>query len=315
MLPRQVPSAELLDLAAGQDGVLSTAQVHAAGLGRPALRRLLSDGSWQRLEQSLYFVHAHPPPWRAWAWGGVLLAGPGARVCGSAAAHLHGLLEEAPDLITVLTPLGEVIDGRGHWRFRRGRPGVRDRRSVGSPPRTTVEDTVLDLCDEASPAMAIAWVTRAVQERRTTAGRLADALTRRKRARHRVLLVDLLADVARGAESPLEVRYLRDVERAHHLPVGRRQDQREPGRRDVAYLEYGLVAELDGRLGHEGLGRFRDMVRDNRTTLRGEVTLRYGFVDVAGDPCAVARQVAVVLRRQGWTGTLVPCPRCPTDIA
>ena len=315
MLPRQVPSAALLELAASQDGVLSAAQVHAGGLRRPALRRLVGDGSWQRLHRGLYFVHAHPPPWRAWAWGGVLLAGPGARVCGPSAAHLHGLLDEPPDLITVLTPLGEVIDGRDRWHFRRGRPGVRSRRSVGAPPRTTVEDTVLDLCDEASPRLAIGWVIRAVQERRTTADRLSEALGRRKRARHRVLLVDLLADVALGAESALEVRYLRDVERAHHLPVGRRQDQREPGRRDVAYLEYHLVTELDGRLGHEGVGRFRDMARDNRTALRGEMTLRYGYIDVAVDPCAVARQVAAVLRRQGWTGNLVPCPRCPVGIA
>jgi very-short-patch-repair endonuclease len=195
--------------------------------------------------------------------------------------------------------------------FVRERPGVRDQRCIGSPPRTTVEDTVLDLCDAGSAEGALGCVTRAVQERRTTTARLGAALAGRRRARHRALLRDLLADVAQGAETPLEIRYLRDVERAHRLPAGQRQDQLEQFWRDVAYEEFATVVELDGRLGHDGLGRFRDMARDNRTVVRGQATLRYGVPDVMLRPCAVPSQVALVLQRGGWTGTLVPCPHCP----
>ena len=56
----------------------------------------------------------------------------------------------------------------------------------------------------------------------------------------------------------------------------------------MLYKEYGLLIELDGRLGHEGVGRFRDMRRDNRATIDGLATLRYGFGDVHGIPCEVA---------------------------
>ncbi|WP_375422971.1 hypothetical protein [uncultured Friedmanniella sp.] len=73
-------------------------------------------------------------------------------------------------------------------------------------------------------------------------------------------------------------------------------------RRDVRYSAYGVVVELDGRLGHEGLGRFRDMARDNGAVLDGEVTLRYGSAEVFGEACLVARQVGAVLGGPGWRG-------------
>jgi very-short-patch-repair endonuclease len=150
-----------------------------------------------------------------------------------------------------------------------------------------------------------------VQTRRTTAARLRLALDARSRHSRRLLLRELLADVADGVESPLELRYLRDVERAHGLPEGRRQQvSRHQHRRDVVYRDYGLVVELDGRLGHEGMGRFRDMTRDNLATVSGEASLRYGHADVAGEPCLVARQVGEVLVLRGWRGQFRLCGRC-----
>ncbi len=314
MLPRQEPDAELLALAAHQDGVLTTAQTRAAGLSRQALYRLESTGRWRRLARSLYLTSAGPPSWRALAWGGVLLGGDGARIGGTAAGHLHGLVPAPPAQILVLVPEHAVTRDRRPWHFRREANGLR-RPSVGSPPRTGVEDTVLDLCDATTPFRAVGLVTDAVGARRTNAAQLRAALDERRRARHRRLLTEVLEDVALGAESPLELRYLRDVERAHGLPSGDRQHRSDlPFRRDVVYRSVGVVVELDGRLGHEGDGHFRDMRRDNRTALAGEMTLRYGTADVAGRPCLVALQVASALRLRGWSGWLTVCPRCPEGV-
>lgn len=48
-----------------------------------------------------------------------------------------------------------------------------------------------------------------------------------------------------------------------------------------------------------------------RLVLAGETVLRFGWVDVATRPCAVAGQVGQVLRRGGWAGRPRPCgPRC-----
>jgi hypothetical protein len=294
--------------------VLSTEQLNGYGLPRHSVERLIRQGHWQRLERSVYLTSGEDPSWTSLAWAGVLLGGDRARVGGPAAGFLHGLLAAPPTPITVLVPFDQVTRSRYPWRFRREGDGIREVRSPGSPPRTTVEDTVLDLCDDGTAGQAIGWVTQAVQSRRTTVRQLRRALQRRRRAHHRRLLQDLLGDVAAGVESPLELRYLRDVERPHGLPAADRQNYHgNPFRRDVAYLRFHLVVELDGRLGHEGLGRFRDMWRDNVTTVGGELTLRYGFADVAERPCVVARQVAAVLNRQGWAGPFVRCPRCPRN--
>jgi hypothetical protein len=301
-----------LALAAAQGGVVSAGQAESLGLGRHSRQRLLQTGQWQRLAGSVYRVHPFPLDWNGQAWAGVLLGGGASRLGGLSAAFLHGLVAEPPAAVQVLVPPTSRALDRPPWSFTREQPGFRDRRSPGEPPRLTLEDTVLDLCDRADPREVVHWVTQAVQTRRTSVVRLQGALDARSRHGRRALLDELLGDVALGAESPLELRYLRDVERPHGLPQGDRQNRsRFRHRRDVVYLAYGLVVELDGRLGHEGAGRFRDMARDNHATLDGEASLRYGFGDVAGVPCLVAQQVGGVLLARGWPGPFRRCPACP----
>jgi hypothetical protein len=239
----------------------------------------------------------------------VLLGGDDAILGGKAAAHLHGLVEMPPKVITVLVPHGTKRTARGPWQFVQERESAR-RHPRGAPPRLDVEETVLDLCDVLDRARVVDLVTRAVQTRKTTADRLCSRLCERPRHGQRRLLLELLTEVADGAESPLELRYLGDVERRHGLPAGRRQHRSRGTFRDVYYDELGTVVELDGRSGHEGPGRHRDMRRDNRSTLAGESTLRYGWWDVLERPCLVAAEVAAVLARQGWTGQLELCPNC-----
>ena len=78
----------------------------------------------------------------------------------------------------------------------------------------------------------------------------------------------------------------------------------------MLYADYELLVELDGRLGHTGMGRFRDMRRDNRATTDGLATLRYGKADVFGNPCEVAQEVSANLARLGWPGLPQRCNRC-----
>jgi hypothetical protein len=130
----------------------------------------------------------------------------------------------------------------------------------------------------------------------------------------RVLLTELSTQVQDGVRSPLERRWLQDVERAHGLPVSR-MNQPEPTSggtryRDAVY-EPGLVCELDGREAHPDEARFRDRPRDNLVTVTGRTTLRYGWREVAGDPCGVAGEVAAVLERLGRSVRPHPCgPAC-----
>lgn len=121
----------------------------------------------------------------------------------------------------------------------------------------------------------------------------------------------LLTEVADGIQSPLERRYLKDVERPHGLPRGARN--RVEGRRghrryrDVRYRRFRVVVELDGRAAHPEHDRERDDLRDNELAERGEQTLRYGWRSVTGRRCQVALQVAGLLARNGWAGVATPC--------
>ena len=163
--------------------------------------------------------------------------------------------------------------------------------------------------------MVLDLVFRTTQRRLTTVSRIAQELRKWPRHRWRSLLQDILAEVQDGAASALELRYARDVERAHGLPRGSRNlPEAGPGGhryRDVRYEQFATVVELDGREGHPQEQAFRDLRRDNEVTLAGDRALRYGWRDVAGRPCQVAAQVGAILRTQGWTGHPRPCaPRC-----
>lgn len=306
----------LLRLAVHQGGVLSTEQTRIAGLSRRVLARCRSDGTLLDVTFGLHRLPFVPWTFESAVWSGSLLGGDDARIGGLAAAHLVRLSDEPPDVVDVLVPPGRrVARADPRWRFVHERAGVRRAGGRGSPPRIDVEDTVLDLCDAASELEVVGWVTAAVQRGLTTPQRLRRRTEERHRLRHRRLILHLLADVSVGAESPLEVRYLRDVERPHGLPDGTRN--RRNGSvylTDVDYDPYALLVELDGRIGHDGRGRFRDMKRDNVHVVLGRPTLRYGHPDVLEQPCAVAREVAGMLVRCGWTGLPTRCQRCRREV-
>lgn len=296
-----------------QAGVITREQAGGHGVSPRTTSRLLSEGHWRRLDRGVFFTADFEPPFDARAWAGTLLGGDRSRVGGTAAARLHRLTDVDPGLITILVPHARRPTPRPGWEFVRERPGIRSNRSAGAPPRITVEDTVLDLCATARPEDVVGWVTLAVERRKTTARRLERALAGRQRHPRRAILNGLLADVAVGVRSPLEMTYLRDVERAHGLAAVVRRQLRSRSRkavRDVWYFELGVVVELDGRLGHTELGRFRDMDRDNAASLDGLLTLRFGAGDLHGRPCSVAAQVARALQQRGWTGLPTRCPRC-----
>lgn len=304
------------ELAPRQGGIVSRTQALTAGLTDRQLGWLLTSGRWRKVHLGVYATFTGPLPFDAQIWAAILRAGSGAAASHRTAAYLDGLCDEPGPTIHVTVParrrLRGPIDGvQVHYAHRL----VRTRHPSRLPPRTRVEETVLDLVDVARQTSEVeTWVTASCQRRRTTPERLAEALGLRKKIRWRPLLESLLVDVAHGAESPLELRHLRRVERAHGLPAGRRQ-RRVAGQRviwiDVDYDEHTVRIELDGRVGHVGEGRFRDRRRDNAGVVAGRVTLRYGHADVFGDPCGVAAEQARVLRNRGWSGTLRQCgPGC-----
>jgi hypothetical protein len=234
------------------------------------------------------------------------------------AAELHGLIDKARSQIHVSVP-AERRPGRGKI------PGViihrsRCLRPQWQPPwrlpRTTVEDTVLDLVAKARTFDdAYGWISAAVGRRLTTPQSLSKALAGRSRIRWRAWITAALKDAADGVHSPLERNYVHGVEQAHGLPTARRQAKRRHGSGtrylDNLYEDYDLCVELDGQVAHPAEGRWRDTHRDNANRIQGAETLRYGWPDVTENRCRTAAEIGAVLRRQGWKGTLKACgPSC-----
>jgi hypothetical protein len=312
------PSDHLLAVAAAQAGVITGSQAEAYGVSRHVQRRLVISGQWQRLASGILLDHSGRPDWQSWAWAGLLRAGDNSRLAGRAAAYQEGMITDPPERIDILHPHGMRRPPTEHWSFHQEREAVGRLSSIGSLRRTRVEDTVLDLVGTGLGGAnqdPLHWVSLAIQQRLTTPERLVAALGRRKRLATRKDLLEILASVEDGIESPLEYHYLHDVELAHGLPTGIRQlAARVAGRtarRDVYYKAYRVLVELDGQVGHTGEDRFRDFRRDNAALVLGDVTLRYGWYDVRRESCAVARQVAAVLTARGWRDALIRCTKCP----
>ncbi len=233
------------------------------------------------------------------------------------AAELSKLTSQPSALIHVTVPAQRHIHPIPGVLLHRSRRAIQARHPVLAPPRTRIEETTLDLAEVSQDVGdALAWLARACGSRLTTPDRLRTALDSRTRVRWRKALMAGLGDIADGAHSALELRYVSRVERPHHLPRAQRQVRVVQGRRtqyrDALYSEYGVAVETDGAVAHPAEARWRDQRRDNAGNVDGIVTMRYSWVDVTQRPCEVAAQVASLLRRHGWPGTPRPCsPSCP----
>jgi very-short-patch-repair endonuclease len=298
-----------------QSGVVSRQQARDAGFREDVIDRRLRSGTWQRLHRSVYATFTGELSREARLWTAVLYAGPGAALSYETAAELHRLIDKPASKIHVSVPASRRPSQHTEIRgvvMHRSRGLAAEWQPPWHLPRTSVEDTVLDLIAAARTFDdAYGWISAAVGRRLTTPELLGKALAARSRMRWRGWVTAALRDAAAGVHSPLERRYVHGVERAHGLPAAKRQARRRHGSGlrylDNLYEEYELCVEVDGEAAHPAEGRWRDTRRDNANLAQGARTLRYGWPDVTGHRCRTAAEVAAVLRRQGWAGRLRPC--------
>jgi very-short-patch-repair endonuclease len=308
------------ELAQFQRGVLTRKQALACGVSTDTIRSRVRYQRWQQLYRGVYAVFPGSLPRDSLLWAAVLRAGPGAMLSHQTAGEVSGLIDEPSALIHVTVPGNRRVSKLpGHVMHFCTAAGLARHPSL-TPPRTRVEETVLDLTQAAVTFdAAYGWVTRAVGRRLTTPARLREAAESRSRLRWRVQLARALGPDFDGIHSGLEYRYLRDAERAHRLPWAARQVRVRRGTRveyrDALYQAFGVAVELDGQAAHPGDLRWRDIRRDNAALADGIITLRYGWTDVTERPCQVAAQVAGVLRQRGWTGSARPCGRPGCSVA
>ena len=272
------------------------------------------------MHRGVYATFTGAPGRSAWLWAAVLSAGPGAALSYETAAELHRLTDTPAETIHMTVPHDRRISAIEGVSLHRSARVVQAVQAHAYPPRTNIEETVLDLAQAAMSLDDVCgWVTRAIARNLTDETRLRQAMTVRPRLRWRADLHELIVAAAGGDHSVLEFRYHRDVERGHGLPESARQVPftRPDGRRgfrDRVYTEYGVVVELDGRLAHPAENQWKDKARDNAAAAEGRQSLRYDWAQVTRQACATAAEVARVLKRHGWDGRPRPCsPGCPVQ--
>jgi very-short-patch-repair endonuclease len=300
-----------------QRGVLARWQALAVELKPTTINSLLRSGRWQPLQRGVYATFSGRPSRDAELWAAVLRAGPQAVLSHQTAAELDALTSKRSPLIHVMVPGSARVDPIAGIRLHRSERLAEARHPSRTPPRTRIEETVLDLTQTAKTVDgAFGWLCQACGSRLTTPDLLLTALDKRPKVRWRGIVLGALGDIGDGAHSVLEIRYVRDVERPHGLPRARRQARvtRSSGH---IYLDnlvdrYRTCIELDGKAAHSVAERWRDIARDNASAVDGLSTLRYSWPDVAQHPCRTADQIAAVLHSRGWTGQPTPCGRsCP----
>ncbi|MDN6556531.1 MAG: hypothetical protein L0K74_08530 [Acidipropionibacterium acidipropionici] len=153
----RVPEA-LIATADAQSQVVSRTQVLASCLSPYNLRGLVAAGRWSALTRGIFLTDGRAPDradWFQWAWCGLLVAGPGSCLGLRAAAYLNGFDDQHYPIqvwCTTSRSLPRRVQDEGlaaHLRFVKG-----DRNALGSPPRTSVNRTVLDLCSQEASRSA-----------------------------------------------------------------------------------------------------------------------------------------------------------------
>ncbi|MDA3626483.1 hypothetical protein OU415_13640 [Saccharopolyspora sp. WRP15-2] len=302
-----------------QFGVVSTAQLAEFGVSRNALRAQLDAQRWQRVLPAVYAVFTGPLPRSTLISAALLYGGPWAVLSHRTAAEEWGMLpinSDGPAHITVpysssavsKPPLVQVHRSRAFKHIV----------APSDPPRTNREDTIIDVAaSEASKEAARNTFIQLIGANRIPLPRVHEQLERRPPFRYRKTLEHALDMMLGGAVSALEAEYLVQVERAHGLPEGLRQVPFDVDGlvlwEDVAYDSSGaqLTVRLDGREFHStNRIAFRDRRRDNAAELAGRARLVYGWHEVHESPCDVAAEVAAILMREGWRGSMASCRRC-----
>jgi very-short-patch-repair endonuclease len=309
-MARSIPPAVHYFLAL-QQGVISRAQAASSGMSHHQIDGRLRTGRWQQLHLGVYAAFTGPAPRDAVLWAAVLRAGPDAVLSHQSAAELYDLVGPAGAIHVSIPTEHRLSRVPGLVVHRSSRLG-QARNPALLPPRTRIDDTILDLVETAATFDdAFAWLCRAAGQRLTTATRLRTAMEARPRVRWRASLRVALDDLRSGVYSVLELRYVRDVERAHGLPQARRQARLVTTARtsylDNLYEEAAVAVELDGQAAHPVENRWLDIHRDNRNASSGLLTLRYSWADITLRPCQVAQQITDVLRSRGTTLTPRRC--------
>jgi hypothetical protein len=298
---------QLLPLFIGQHGLVTVAQVEAAGGSRRAASRRVCAGTWAQADVNVYRLTALPITWHARTLAPILAIGHGAVASHFAAAALHGISGFGRGTPEISIPRGLEHRRRGEvvvhtsTDLDRADPAV-----IDGIPTTGLGRTILDLSrrqSDRSIALAIEWSRRRGRADWAEMIRVLERHARRGRPGIRRLRRVILSNMDREEviDSDFELLVLSLLaERGLPTPVLHHKvfaGDRFVAEVDLAYPALKIAIELDGRVHLEEEVWQRDLPRQNDLVLEGWIVLRFTWARFVARPEHVVREVRDALDR------------------
>lgn len=267
-----------LEVAEGQSGLISTAQLEQGGMSAFGRRRLVEEGVLEHRERGLWGVPGWSDDRHRQLWEALLRAGPAAVAFRRSAAAVWGMDGVRPGAVEVALPAGH--QSRTVCAHRMASLLPADLTTHGSMRITTVCRTLADLGDTASPMVVERATEWALRERLTRLAEL-EVITRRVQTKGARCLAAVLAlrpvDCV-PTESDAETVFVQLVRRSGYPEPIRQYRVFLAGHRfrlDFAWPALRLAIEIDSAAVHGPDKLPGDLLRQNRIVLDGWMILRF----------------------------------------
>jgi very-short-patch-repair endonuclease len=275
----------IASMAARQHGVISTAQLRAAGIGDQGISKRTKAGGLHRLHRGVYAVGHTKLSFEGRCMAAVLALGQGAVVSHRSAAALWGMLKPHPG------PIEVTVQGSGGRRKRRG---IRIHRS------STLNAEFLTRRN----AIAVTKPKRTLRDLHRTSPQPVFRHAVRRALDLRLINSDDLRSEDDLTRSELE-RIFRGLSRRHRLPqpeVNARADRYEV---DFLWREQRVIVETDSWRHHGDRLTFeRDRAKDAALQSLGFRVVRFTFRQVVRDGSAVVAALRSLLAQPSLTPDL-----------
>jgi very-short-patch-repair endonuclease/predicted transcriptional regulator of viral defense system len=294
----RVQEERVAGLAAVQHGLVTRAQLRAAGLSAEAVDRMVATGRLRPVHRGVYLVGPLPGS-RAREMGAVLAIGRGARASHDSAAWLWGVVPgRDPSSPVDLVVLGGGATSRPGIRLHRVRRLPADEcATVDRVPVTSVARTLLDLATRVGRRDLEQAIARAEQERLVTLDDLASLAARYPHRPGTPALRALLDDGAEPAltESQAEEAFL-TLAREAELPHPKVNTAVGPYRLDFYWPDHQIAVEVDGFRHHGVRPRFEgDRQRAARLAAMGIQVIPLTWRQLTGQRVATAVRIGKAL--------------------
>jgi very-short-patch-repair endonuclease len=284
-----------VELADGQQGCVTRAQLRGRGFGDGRVDSWLRNGRLHPLHPGVYLVGHRAEPPRAREMAAVLACGDGAVLSHRSAAHVWwGSADEPRPHPIEVTVVGRKIKSKDEIRIHvTGSLGADEVTKRDDIPITSPARTIVDLAAEATDD-ELEWALGCAQRRgAATPGHLLTLLSRRPRVRGSASLRRLLGNgPAAFTRSRAERRLLRLLNGAS-VPKPLANASLAGFEVDLLWPDARLVVEFDSFAFHGDRAAFeRDRARDAALAARGYLVIRVTWRQLVGEPKPAAARIA-----------------------